>query len=206
MARDKKSIDPLALVGLGLTLITMTAAGTWFLISRLENSENALLKQQTQYLEEQVQVYKQESAEMHDVLRRVKERTHANPAVQKILNDVVKETTGILGERELGINEAVTIPNTAVSIVHENIVRYPLLNSLLNSLRVLFPFLSKWIVSLNSLQVRADGASIANNLFPRAGTEMRFEREGIKYRVVILAVRENSIRIGVFAEAVKGKT
>lgn len=202
MARDKISIDPLALIGYGLTLISMTAAGTWFLISRFENSENALLKQQTQYLEEQVQVYKQESAEMHDVLRRVKERTHANPAVQKILNDVVKETTGILGERELGINEAVTIPNTAVSIVHENIVRYPLLNSL----RVLFPFLSKWIVSLNSLQVRADGASIANNLFPRAGTEMKFEREGIKYRVVILAVRENSIRIGVFAEAVKGKT
>ncbi len=45
----------------------------------------------------------------------------------KLVETVLKESIGIIGARELGINEAVTIPDTQIRIVYENVARYPIL-------------------------------------------------------------------------------
>lgn len=198
-SREKITLDPLTLLGLILSIVTVTAGAVWFIIQRLGSSEILLLKDQVRILEDQINVRNQEVQEKTDVLQQISIVSKNNEELMSLVTKVLKESIGIIGPRELCVNEAVLLPETNVTIAYENIANYPSLRSLLNRI----PIIRKWIYSPNILTINSGQKVIVYNLFPRAGAEVRFQHNNTSYRLIILAVRENNIRISVFKDISK---
>ncbi len=198
-SREKIALDPLTLLGLILSLVTVTAGAVWFIIQRVENSEILLLKDQVRILEDQIKIRNQEVQEKTDVLQQISTVAKNNEELTSLITKVLKERIGIIGPREIWINEAVLLPETNITIAYENIANYPTLRNLLN----IIPIIRKWIYSPNILTINSGQKGIINNLFPRAGAEVQFQHNNTSYRLIILAVREKNIRISVFKDISK---
>lgn len=200
-SREKISLDPVALIGLIVTLVTVTVGATWFIAQRIESSEILLLKNQVGILENQIKILNQEVQEKTDVLQQISIAVKNNQKLTDIINKTLKERIGILGPRDVWINEAVLLPETNITIAYENFSHYSYFTKFFSIIN-LSPFLwiKRFIFLPDILTISSDKEFIMTNLFPRAGAEVQFQYKDDKYKLFILAVRENNVRISVFKD------